>query len=114
MLNALQIIPYPTGNFQDNPKYLRLIVYYLVSDLRARMSIHRIAKMSLSPLRLPAYNLISHIPRRAISTTIRGMAANTNRSEAGQVISEVSKQEGGTYKGKMPLQTPLPSPGCTI
>lgn len=55
----------------------------------------------LNALRLPARSLSHYSSTRTISSTVRKLATNTPRSEAGQVISEVSKQEGGTHKGKI-------------
>lgn len=58
--------------------------------------------MSLfNAIRLPARNLTYYNSRRTISSTVLRLASKTPRSEAGQVISDVSKQEGGTYKGKI-------------
>lgn len=56
--------------------------------------------MSLRSLvRLPNRLLFQPSSRRTISATTCTMAANTQKSEVGQVISDVTKQEGGSSKG---------------
>ena len=64
-------------------------------------------KHKMSFLRTLRPSSLSHIRnttpifRRTIQTTSRTMVTNTQQSEASKVISDVSKQEGGTHKGSI-------------
>lgn len=63
--------------------------------------------LSRSSLLLSTLKQSTVVQQRAISTTMT-TSASRDRSEAGQIISDVSRQEGGTTKGRASVVPRLP------